>query len=162
MSTDANPFRTLPPLSRHPVDVGHRTEAAVRDALLQRGYGVLQPLGVNQRYDLVVDAGDRFLRVQCKTGRLENGSVKFRPVSVRSNRREVLVRGYAGEVDYFGIYCPETDDVYLVPIDEVTHSSMCMLRIEPTRNGQSKGVRWAHEYTLPPMRLRLDSPSTPA
>ena len=43
------------PLSVHPVDVGLRTEAAVVAELLRRGVRVLQPRGVNQRYDLVLD-----------------------------------------------------------------------------------------------------------
>ena len=64
---------TEPNLSNHPVDMGQRTEGAILSELVRRGYKVLVPFGVNQRYDLVIDAGDRFLRVQCKTGRLRNG-----------------------------------------------------------------------------------------
>jgi hypothetical protein len=160
VSTDANPFRTPPPLSRHPVDVGHRTEAAIARRLLERGYEVLQPLGVNQRYDLVVDDGGRFLRIQCKTGRLQNGAIRFRTVSIRTNTKQILIRGYAGEIDYFGVYCPATDDVYFVPIEDAPPGSECMLRVEPTRNGQAKGIRWAREYTLWEKR-GVDSPSTP-
>ena len=59
----------LPPPneSSHPVDVGLRTEAHITGELVRRGYSVLLPFGVNQRYDLVLDQGDRFVRVQCKT-----------------------------------------------------------------------------------------------
>jgi PD-(D/E)XK endonuclease len=56
------------PLTRHPVDVGQRSEAAIIAELVKRGYRVLTPYGVNHRYDLVIDAGGRFLRAQCKTG----------------------------------------------------------------------------------------------
>ena len=31
---------------------------------------VLLPFGNGRRYDMVVDTGNRFLRIQCKTGRL--------------------------------------------------------------------------------------------
>jgi hypothetical protein len=36
---------------------------------VRRGYSVLLPFGVNQRYDLVLDLDGRFVRAQCKTGR---------------------------------------------------------------------------------------------
>jgi PD-(D/E)XK nuclease superfamily protein len=74
-------------LSDHPVDVGQRTEAIVLAELVRRGYRVLTPFGTNQRYDLAIDLGDRFLRAQCKTGRLRRGTIIFHPRSVRSNTR---------------------------------------------------------------------------
>ena len=148
MSTDAVAFPPPPPLSRHPVDVGNRTEAAIARELLRRGYLVLQPLGVNQRYDLVVDFGDRFARIQCKTGRFIEGAIKFSAHSVRSTRRGVFRRGYAGEIDYFAVWCPDTEGVYVVPIEECP-SVGGSLRVTPTRNGQVRGVRWARDYELP-------------
>ncbi len=46
-----------PKLTNHPVDIGLRTEAAILSELTRRGYAVLVPWGVNQRYDLVLDLG---------------------------------------------------------------------------------------------------------
>jgi hypothetical protein len=66
-----------PKLTNHPVDIGLRTEAAIGSELTRRGYAVLVPWGVNQRYDLVLDLGGEFLRAQCKTGRLSDGAVGF-------------------------------------------------------------------------------------
>jgi len=69
---------TLPPppvrAAPHPVDVGTRTEAVVLAELVKRGYRVLLPFGHNHRYDLVLDVEGRFVRVQCKTGRLSRGA----------------------------------------------------------------------------------------
>jgi hypothetical protein len=45
------------------------------------------PFGTNQRYDLIVDLGDRLVRVQCKTGRLRDGTIKFATQTVRVNTR---------------------------------------------------------------------------
>jgi PD-(D/E)XK endonuclease len=57
-------------ISRHPVDVGERSEAIILAELIKRGHRVLVPYGTNHRYDLVIDVGKRFLRAQCKTGRV--------------------------------------------------------------------------------------------
>ena len=56
-------------------------------------------------------------------------------------------RPYRDDVDYFGVYCPDTDAVYLVPISDVPDRGAC-LRVKPTKNNQAKGVRWAKDYVL--------------
>ena len=150
MSTDANRFKKLPPLSSHPVDVGRRSEAAVVGELNRRGFNVLVPTTVNARYDLVVDFGDHFARVQVKTGRYRDGVIDFPTVSTRSNRSGVFRRDYKGEIDYFAIYCFETEQAYLVPIEDLPVGKGC-LRVTPTRNAQEQGVRWARDYELPPL-----------
>lgn len=103
---------------------------------------------MNQRYDLVLDLSGKFVRAQCKTGRLRNGVVAFRTVSIRSNTRRNFTRGYSGEADLFLVYCPETGRIYAVPVDEAP-AGHGYLRVEPTQNGQESGIHWAHEYELP-------------
>lgn len=134
--------------SRHPVDVGQRTEATILGELVRRGFRVLTPFGENHRYDLVLDLDGRFVRVQCKSGRLRRGVVNFSTQSVRSNSRQRSTRGYAGEAELFLVYCPDNDGIYAVPVDEAPTGYMS-LRVEPPLNKQARGVRWAADYVLP-------------
>lgn len=136
------------PLSAHPVDVGQRTEAIVLAELVRRGYRVLLPFGSNHRYDLVVDVGGRFLRIQCKTGRLRKGSVLFSAQSTRVNTQATFRRTYEGEIDYFAVYCPETGGVYAVPAASRS-AGLGTLRVDPPANGQAKRIRWAADFELP-------------
>jgi hypothetical protein len=138
-----------PDVTQHPVDVGHRSEAAIVSELVKRGYRVLLPFGVNQRYDLVVETtrGD-FLKVQCKTGRLRDGTVRFNAMSTQSNMNGSRSRDYRGEIDLFAVYCPETEGAYFISATEVGPRGL-FLRVNPTRNKQRKRVRWAAEYELP-------------
>ena len=140
----------LPPPHRssHPVDVGTRSEAAILAELVRRGYSVLLPFGVNQRYDLVLDLHGQFVRVQCKTGRLRRGSVQFSTRSTRTNRQKVESRSYDGEAEFFLVYCPANEQIYAVPVDGAPRGEM-YLRVEPSRNGQASGVNLASEYELP-------------
>lgn len=139
---------TPPILTNHPVDVGHRTEAAIIYFLITRGYSVSIPLGVNQRYDLIIDLDGRLIRAQCKTGRLQNGSIIFRTSSVVTSKTKNVVRGYHGEADVFLVRCPEVDHVYWVPVETATGGSM-YLRVDPCLNGQRQRVNWASDYALP-------------
>ena len=45
------------------------------------------------------------------------------------------------------MYCPDTDAVYLVPIADVPDRGGG-LRVEPTKNDQAKGLRWAKGHML--------------
>ena len=137
-----------PVLTDHPVDVGHRSEAAILFQLVRRGYRILLPFGVNQRYDLVLDSDGQFLKVQCKTGRLRGGAIRFRAQSVQSNTGTTKTRHYLGEVDLFAVYCPDNDSVYMIPADDVPSTAM-YLRVDKPRNKQRKRVRWAEDYVLP-------------
>ena len=115
--------------------------------LVRRGYCVLVPWGFNHRYDLVLDVSGRFLRAQCKTGRLRNGAIAFRTCSVRSNTKRAYLRDYKGEVDLFLVYCPETEGTYAVPA-EVAPSNMMHLRVDRCRNRQRENIRWARDHDI--------------
>jgi hypothetical protein len=138
-----------PTKSSHPVDVGQRSEAAVLAAFVKHGYRVLTPFGVNHRYDFALDMGDRFLRVQCKTGRLRDGAILYNTHSVQSNTRRARQRCYTGEIDVFAVFCPDTDRVYVVSLDEEATHTHATLRVDPPANGQSRRIRWAKDYELP-------------
>lgn len=145
--TERKGLKPAPP-SSHPVDVGLRTEAAILAELVRRGYQVLLPFGTNQRYDLVLDINGEFVRAQCKTGRLRNGVIRFPARSVRTNGRKIFFRGYSGEVEVFLVHCSETRQIYAVPVEEAP-ATEGWLRVDPTRNGQQEGIRWARDYELP-------------
>ena len=131
------------------MDVGLRTEAAIVAELIRRGYAVLLPFGTNQRYDLVLDIGGTFVRAQCKTGRLRKGVVVFSTRSVRTNTRQTFFRDYTTkEVELFLVHCPETGAIYAVPVADAP-AGHGYLRVDPTKNGQEAGIRWARDYELP-------------
>ena len=129
--------------------IGDRTEAIVMAALLQVYESVLIPFGNGRRYDMVVDSGSRFLRIQCKTGRLRKGAVEFNTHSQDPKNRGGRGVGYRGQIELFGVHCPETGKVYLVPAEDVAENHG-YLRVEPPRNGQLRGIRMAEKYEVRP------------
>ncbi len=144
-------------VASHPKAIGDRTEAHILAALVDAYPDVLLPWGENSRYDLVIDTGTDFIRVQCKTGRLRAGAISFRPYSSTYHHPTYAGRGkadfcqhdYRGEADVFGVYCRDTGGVYLVPVGEVGRAAVS-LRVAPTRNNQRRGIRWAADYQVRP------------
>ncbi len=130
-----------------PSVIGGRAEMAVAGALHRAGYEVFAPLfAAHTRLDLVVRSPDGvLLRVQSKTSRLIRGSIVFRTCSNTAN----VPLHYRGEIDRFGVYSPELNLVYLVPVADVA-LRRGFLRHEPARNGQRAGVRWAADYLIGP------------
>jgi len=126
--------------------VGERSEAKVLAMFLRLGKTVLLPFGDNQRYDLVVEEDGEFTRVQCKTGRIKNRAIHFDTCSSQSHRGKGKL-DYRGQADQFGVYVPDLDKVYLVPVKDVGHTA-ATLRLTPPKNNQGTGVRWAHDYEL--------------
>jgi len=137
-------------MREHPKLIGDRTTLAVMLALIDAGLDVSVPFGENCRYDLVIDRASRLTRVQCKTGRLREGVVRFSTASTYGHLpspRETR-KDYLGQIDEFAVYCPETGGVYLLPIDDVVTRSGAYLRVEPPQNGQRKRICYAKDYEI--------------
>ena len=129
-----------------PSAIGARSEMAVASALQRSGMEVFVPIfAAHARVDLVVQAAAGLLRVQCKTARLLRGSLYFR---THSNTGNIAV-DYRAQVDAFGVFSPDLELVYLVPIEH-TAPRGCNLRVETPMNGQRHGVRWAADYLIGP------------
>lgn len=125
---------------------GDITELRITCALTMAGYIVSKPITQNSRYDLIFEANDGFFKVQCKHGLYmpEKGIIN---ITVQSINNLTLERqSYIGQIDYFGIYCSSLDQCYLVPIPE----NVCgiYLRVKPTKNGQTAGIRWAKDFEI--------------
>ena len=84
--------------------VGEASRWQIIAALTRRGKRLLLPVGDHLRYDLAIDEEGTFLRVQCKTGRLIDGVVRFLTCSIDSrNKKGVTIRrSYRGEIEFSG------------------------------------------------------------
>ena len=123
---------------------GNLSEAVIAARLLESGYIVCVPIGGGHRYDMVIDTGDGFKKIQVKTARLYNGNIMFNTCSNNKGRGR---KSYHGDIDMFGVYCPELAECYLVPV-ELTGRSLMSLRINPPKNNQTKGVNFKDKFRI--------------
>jgi hypothetical protein len=126
---------------------GEKTEAIVVAELVKRDIAVLTPFGENHRYDFAVEIDEQFYRLQCKTARNEGDKIVFSTKSTRPRGNGYSRASYDGDIDYFITHCRKDNRSYLIPIESAASGEM-VLRIEPPKNNQSKGINWAEEYQL--------------
>ena len=135
-------------------DMGERSEAIIIGRLVYSGYTVLKPYGENQRYDLVIEDADRkFWRVQCKTAWMskDHNTILFNSCSnhyAYTWQKDSMTRKhYRGEAEYFAVYSPDLDKVYLILVDQVGTSSVT-LRLVPAKNSNQYGIHLAQDYEI--------------
>lgn len=129
-------------------DKGELAEGVILALLLRKGFIVSLPFGGAHRYDIIVEdrnGNGKLLKVQCKTGRLRKGAVTFNSCS--TNGFTGKSDDYHGDADVFAVYCPGNEEVYWVPV-AVVGRRKGKLRIDDTKNSQSKGIVWAKDFRM--------------
>ncbi|ELY56626.1 group I intron-associated PD-(D/E)XK endonuclease [Natronolimnohabitans innermongolicus] len=127
---------------------GHATEELLRAAFALRDIPVLVPTSGNEPYDLVVDVGGRFHRIQCKTAyRKTAGTVAFETVGTRRRGDGYDRAGSDGRVEYFAVYDPLNDNQYLVPVADAANGKM-EIRFRKPENDRRAGINSADDYLL--------------
>jgi len=106
-------------------DKGDISEQKIILDLIQSGYSVSQPVGDNDRYDLILDVGGELYRVQVKTARVDGNSIVFRCDSTYYGKDGSVKSQYTNEqIDMFAAYCPETKDIVYVDVDDAPKTAM--------------------------------------
>jgi hypothetical protein len=124
---------------------GNAAEAAVLQAFAGAGVTVLIPFGSGLSFDLGAGMPDgAVLRVQVKCGRVRNRCVVFNSASTDHGHGRL---DYRGRADVLAVYVAALSRVFVVPVDDCP---VCtgLLRLDPPRNNQRRGVRFADDYAF--------------
>jgi hypothetical protein len=108
---------------------------------------ILSKPSVEARYDAVLDDGERLWRAQIKyVGADTRGSVRV-DLRRRSSSRVAKTRTYsAREVDALLLFVPKIDKVLFFGTEVFDGCSSLQIRLEPSRNGQARGVIAAEKF----------------
>lgn len=126
--------------------IGNNSQGQILAALMRNNKTVLIPFGDAAKYDLVFHDDLGFHRVQVKTGVYKEGTVRFKTYTVKRRNGAIINENYDG-IEYFGVYCPQLNTSYLVPLNDVSMvKAEVSLRIDPSC--QTKKARYAKEYEI--------------
>lgn len=137
-------------MKHHTKDKGDKGTGNVIADLLSKGIQVCLPLSEHLPFDLIAVKEDgSLLKVSVKYRTLKKGSVYVIFSSSYSDSHGVHTKKIDKNlIDLLAIYCPETKEVYYVIPSEFDGS--VTLRIEESKNNQTKGIHFAKDYLLVP------------
>lgn len=125
-------------------ELGNKSESVVLSAYLAAGFTVSLPFGSGAIYDLIVDSGIGLYKIQVKTAWISKSVVKYKCVR-RQPGKTTHTTYKEGKVDYFAVYCPTNNMLY--GISAKNQLGQGWLRLTPTKNNQSKSIKWASDYS---------------
>lgn len=132
----------MPAITKTKGDLG---QAMVMADTLKRGYKVALPLGEDWRYDLIVEKGNKLLRIQCKYTESTKGVIKVR---CETHDGRSYYKYKKEDLDYIAVYDKVTDKCYYIECSYLGNGRGSLsLRTIETRNGQTKGIFKADDFT---------------
>lgn len=137
-------------MRHHTKDKGDKGTGNVIADLLSKGIQVCLPLSEHLPFDLIAIKNEgTLLRVSVKYREIKNGSVSVSFRSSYSDSKGVHTKEVdKNMIDLLAIYCPQTALVYYV--DPFKFDKNVTLRIEESKNNQTKGINLAKDYLIVP------------
>jgi len=126
-------------------DKGNLGYAMVIADVMKKGFFVFTPLADTTSVDMVIGNSEMELkRVQVKYRTPnEKGSLEIHTSTVINGKRKATDLNI---IDYWAIYCPNTEKVYYVSSEFMCGRKMLSLRIDESRR-VSSGVHLANDFT---------------
>ena len=113
---------------------------------MKAGFDISIPVGDYCAYDLIAIKDSKILKIQVKScEKIIDGRIKFDLTS----RNYYIDKKYdIQDCDYFYFYCLENEQSYLYKNTENNNSRAVYIRIEPTKNNQTKGINFAEDFNF--------------
>jgi hypothetical protein len=132
-----------------PNQKGNIAETAIALHAVWAGIPVFRPLHEHGRYDLVMEIDGRLWRVQCKWAARVGDVIPVRFTTNRRGPNGFVRRRYTEEeIDAVAAYCPDLDESYFLPMEEVGERAQLQLRLTAPKNGQRAALHFAADYRL--------------
>ena len=127
--------------------IGNIGEAITLAKFVEKGIGVYLPFGDNEKIDLIIEINKQLYKIQVKTSnRLEQGCLIFNTRSSRSGTKETVLYTEK-DIDLYACYSLITKELYILNRKEFPQGTVS-LRIEDSKNNQTKNIKFAKNYTL--------------
>ena len=118
--------------------------------LFEQGFTICLPQTEHSPFDLAVYRDGEFQRVQVKYRKLDKyGTLQVKFSTCWTDRHGThTVPIDKSEVDFYCVYCPDTDECYY--LEPARFGSSATLRVRTPKNSQAKNVNFASDYRRAP------------
>lgn len=111
--------------------------------LTKLGYSVFTEEGDISKVDLIAEKDGKLIRFQCKAITPQKGSLTLRARKSGPG----FSFNYSPEMfDYFAVYDLNSGQLYAVPSNHMDSNKCINLRVEPSKNNQSVGIKNADDF----------------
>lgn len=127
---------------------GSVAELMIAAKAIELGYRVSLPIGHDSRYDLILDKDNTLIRVQVKTTISTEEFLIVRTHSVgRIDHKHTIKRYTKEDIDAIIIFDERTREFYYLPASMLGDGKTAIqFRLTPSKNNQTKKVRWAKDF----------------
>jgi len=115
-------------------DKGNHAELRVLAKLKSLGLTVLTPYAEESKYDLVIDDGDTFTKVQVKSSNHDDGKITFNCHSTPWVDASEARQYTADEIDGFAVFNSHTEECYWVPLEDANAYTMTLNTKEDSKH----------------------------
>ena len=120
-------------------DIG---ELIVMTKLLKEGFWVSKPFGDDCPYDIIADDKmGNIKRIQVKYCTPSGGTVRIHLSSSNKSYKDQ-------HIDWVLAVNADTEEIYKIEVEDHINESGIYLRLEPTKNGQVNGIKFAENYLM--------------
>jgi hypothetical protein len=110
------------------------------------GFGVAKPWGDSERYDFILDSGQRLWRVQVKSGGYHHNR-RYGLHGMCGNRQQTVYT--AGEIDIIVAYLIPIDAWYVIPVEKIQNKWLLFFPYGGDRCGHYEEYREAWRLMAP-------------
>lgn len=129
--------------------LGNIGESRVLYELVKHGIQCYLPYGDGSTVDLIADFHGQLNKIQIKTTeKLNNAKAMEWRITRQEGYHGNRVSYQPGTIDYFALYCLETDIVCLISFDEVAHRSTISIRPGDYKGTRRSNMRFSEDYTV--------------
>jgi hypothetical protein len=137
-------------MKHHTKNKGDLGLMMVMAALAAHDIGICVPLSEHMPFDLIAVSSDgKLSRVQVKYRTAVNGTVKIPLKTSYADKSGSHDKTSDRSLfDAYAIFCPDNECIYYIRNDEIPshYVNNMLLRIIPTANNQTAGIRMASKY----------------
>lgn len=128
--------------------LGKTAESKIIHECVKRGMTVCIPYTNDTSYDLAVEQGGRFERIQVKSTKSDEQLMKVQlQRTYKLGNNKLVCRNYTkDDFEWLAVHDRRTDECYLVPSTVCHNKGVLNLRLQPTKSGQQKGILYASSY----------------
>ncbi len=117
--------------------------------LTELEWNVSIPISEHAAYDLIAEKDGKLKRIQVRYTTPTKGVLRVKLRSTWSDKNGTHVRNREKtDWDVLAVFNPETKKTCFLDANEFDNSTSIAIRIEPSKNNQTKGVRFAKDFLM--------------